>query len=58
MLGLFRGRPGGRAWRRVISERSHLPGAGVEVIEAALAALPAQVVDEPLTPELAGTLAR
>lgn len=39
LLNLFRGHPGGRAWRRVLSERAHLPGAGVEVLEAALAAV-------------------
>lgn len=39
VLGLYRGQPGGRAFRRVISQQAHRPGAGVEVIEAALAAL-------------------
>lgn len=48
LLGLFRGRPGGKAWRRVISENAHRKGAGTEVIEAALAALPTEVVDGPL----------
>jgi tRNA-dihydrouridine synthase A len=37
VLGLYRGQPGGRAFRRVLSQRAHLPGAGVEVVEAALA---------------------
>ena len=36
MLGLFAGRPGARGWRRVLSERAHVEGAGTEVIEAAL----------------------
>jgi tRNA-dihydrouridine synthase A len=36
MLGLFNGLPGARAWRRHLSERAHLPGAGPEVVEAAL----------------------
>ncbi len=36
MLGLFAGRPGARAWRRVLSEGAHRPGAGPELIEAAL----------------------
>ena len=40
MLGLFHGRPGARAWRRLLSERAHLPGAGIELLEAALARLP------------------
>ncbi len=37
ILGLFQGQPGARGWRRVLSERAHRRGAGVEVIEAALA---------------------
>ena len=37
MLGAFQGRPGARAWRRVLSEGAHLPGAGPELVEAALA---------------------
>ena len=37
MLGLFAGRPGGRAWRRALGGGGHRPGAGAEVIEEALA---------------------
>jgi len=37
MLGLFAGRPGARAWRRMLSEGSTRPGAGPELVEAALA---------------------
>lgn len=37
MLGLFAGRPGARGWRRILSEGAHRPGAGVELVEAALA---------------------
>ncbi|MCZ4354078.1 tRNA dihydrouridine(20/20a) synthase DusA [Roseovarius aestuarii] len=37
MLGLFAGRPGARAWRRTLSEGAPRPGAGPELIEAALA---------------------
>ena len=37
ILGLFRGQPGGRAFRRVISQNATRPGAGAEVIRAALA---------------------
>jgi tRNA-dihydrouridine synthase A len=37
VLGLYRGQPGGRAFRRVLSQRAHVAGAGIEVIEAALA---------------------
>jgi tRNA-dihydrouridine synthase A len=36
MLQLFHGQPGSRIWRRVITEQSVLPGAGVEVIKQAL----------------------
>jgi len=37
MLGLFAGRPGARAWRRVLSEGAHRPGAGTELVLDALA---------------------
>jgi len=37
MLGLFAGRPGARAWRRVLSEGATRPGAGPELVERALA---------------------
>lgn len=37
MLGLFNALPGGRAWRRVLSERGVRAGADVEVVRAALA---------------------
>lgn len=36
MLGLFNGQTGGRRWRRYLSENAHKPGAGLEVMEAAL----------------------
>ena len=36
ILGLFNGLPGARLWRRQLSETAHRPGAGPEVIEAAL----------------------
>jgi len=39
LLGLFQGVPGGRRFRRVISERAHWGGAGVEVLREAAAAL-------------------
>lgn len=35
MLGLFHGLPGGRLWRRVLSEEAPKPGAGLEVLEKA-----------------------
>lgn len=40
MLGLFSGQPGARAWRRMLSDGAHKPGAGVELVEAALACVP------------------
>ena len=36
LLGLYHGQPGGRAFRRVLSERAHPGAAGWETIEAAL----------------------
>lgn len=38
LLGLFHGLPGGRAFRRVLSEEAHRPGADWRVMEQALAA--------------------
>ena len=32
LLGLYRGQPGGRQFRRTLSERAHAPGAGIEVL--------------------------
>lgn len=37
MLGLFNGVPGGRAWRRVLSQQGVRRGAGLDVVRAALA---------------------
>ena len=37
MLGLFAGRPGARAWRRTLSEGATKPGAGLDLVEDALA---------------------
>ncbi len=36
MLGLFAGRPGARAWRRILSEGATRPGAGPELVQEAL----------------------
>ncbi|MEL6447985.1 MAG: tRNA dihydrouridine(20/20a) synthase DusA [Pseudomonadota bacterium] len=36
MLGLFNGLPGARAWRRTLSERAHLEGAGPRLLIEAL----------------------
>ena len=44
MLGLFTGRPGARAWRRVLSEGATRPGADYDLVEEALA----QVTGEPV----------
>jgi tRNA-dihydrouridine synthase A len=40
MLGLFAGRPGARAWRRILSEGAHKPGAGPDLVLQALAQIP------------------
>jgi len=40
MVGLFAGVPGARSWRQYISEHAYREGAGVEVIRAALDAIP------------------
>ncbi len=42
MLGLFHGQPGGRHWRQIISEQSHIPGAGIDVLRRALDAIETQ----------------
>ncbi len=39
MLGLFTGRPGARAWRRILTVESHRPGADASVVAEALAAV-------------------
>lgn len=39
MLGLFHGRPGARQWKRVLSERSTVAGAGVDVLRLAVSAM-------------------
>lgn len=40
ILGLFQSVPGAKAWRRHLSTAAHRPGAGAEVIRAAMALLP------------------
>ena len=40
LFGLFAGLPGARGWRRYLSEHAHLKGAGIEVLQRALAQLP------------------
>lgn len=39
MLGAFHGLPGARAWRRMLSEEAHRPGAGPDLVERALACI-------------------
>ena len=39
MLGLFHGQPGARTWRRILTVEGVRPGAGLEVIDRALAAV-------------------
>ncbi len=43
MLGLFQNMAGARQWRRYISENAHKTGAGIEVIETALAKIPIEL---------------
>ena len=50
MLGMFAGRPGARAWRRILTVEGVRPGAGLEVVDRALAA----VVDAPALERRAG----
>lgn len=44
VLGLYHGEPGGKAFRRVLSERAHAADAGWETVEAALDQVHAQAV--------------
>ncbi|MEM9449598.1 MAG: tRNA dihydrouridine(20/20a) synthase DusA [Cyanobacteria bacterium P01_E01_bin.6] len=41
MLQLFTGQPGSRIWKRMLTEESCKPGAGVQVVKTALANIPA-----------------
>ncbi|MEM8596136.1 MAG: tRNA dihydrouridine(20/20a) synthase DusA [Pseudomonadota bacterium] len=50
MLGAFAGRPGARAWRRVLSEEAAREGADWAVVERALA----HVTRDPVAPALGG----
>ncbi|MFA0076027.1 tRNA dihydrouridine(20/20a) synthase DusA [Vibrio cyclitrophicus] len=43
MLGLFQSMPGARQWRRYISENAHKKGAGIEVMQIALAKIPKEL---------------
>lgn len=44
-LGLFAGQSGARHYKRTLSEGAHRPGAGLEVLDAALAGVPDAVLD-------------
>ncbi len=46
LLNLFAGRPGARKWRRTLSENVHRPDAGPELVAAAMAGIPDEVLDE------------
>ncbi|WP_150912909.1 tRNA dihydrouridine(20/20a) synthase DusA [Marinobacter halotolerans] len=48
LMGLFHGQPGGRQFRRYISENAHRPGSGIEVIEAAMARVPEPETTAPI----------
>ncbi|RAK51303.1 tRNA dihydrouridine(20/20a) synthase DusA [Phenylobacterium deserti] len=54
MLGLFHGQAGARAWRRILTVEGVKPGAGLEVIDAALAAVTTR--SRPQEESLAGGL--
>jgi tRNA-dihydrouridine synthase A len=45
LLGLYRAEPGGRQFRRVLSEGAHRPGAGWSLIEQALESVAATTLD-------------
>ncbi len=48
MLNLFKGMPGGRAWRRALTEGAHRPGASASLLTAAMRAVPDEALDAPL----------
>jgi tRNA-dihydrouridine synthase A len=53
MLGLMHGRPGARAWRRILTVEATTAGAGLEVVDRALAAVrrePPELVPAELVP--------
>lgn len=64
MLGLFHGAPGARQWRRILTVEAIRPGAGLEVVQAALAsvrprasspeAVDSDMVEDPLPAQAAG----
>ncbi|HEX6203190.1 MAG TPA: tRNA dihydrouridine(20/20a) synthase DusA [Thermoanaerobaculia bacterium] len=58
VLGLFAGRPGARAWKRHLAENAHREGAGPEVLLAAMAKVPGEVLEERAGGEGAGGTTR
>lgn len=52
ILGLFNGRPGARAWRRLLSEEAYKVSAGIELLRAAAAlAAPDEATDPQSAPD-------
>lgn len=51
MMGLFAGRPGARIWRRMLSEGASKPGAGPELVLAALSEVERLCAVQELAPE-------
>ncbi len=43
ILGLYQGCPGARRWRQILSTRAAKPGAGIDVLRDALAAVETEV---------------
>ena len=56
MLNLFKGQPGGRLWRRALSERANRRGAGVEVLREALEMLVSPHSGETVSGESASSI--
>jgi tRNA-dihydrouridine synthase A len=51
MLGLFHGMAGGKLWRRVLSEQASRPGAGLDVVDRALAEVSSRLMPATLAAE-------
>ena len=57
MLGLFQGVPGARRWRQILTVDAVRPGAGVETVRAALAAVVARPPARPVAGDTAPSAA-
>ncbi|MDB5046244.1 MAG: tRNA-dihydrouridine synthase [Deinococcus sp.] len=55
-LGLFAGQGGARHWKRTLSEKGHVPGAGLEVVREAMAGVPDSVLDASIGLETAASV--